>query len=179
MKFRDDVGTGEDSLAYLSLKDKETVKGVFRGDIAEFREHWTGSHSERCPGAGCSRCAAGDKPRFRFMVNFVLNENGQYVAKVFKQGWLVYGLLRDLNKDYPLENHIVKITRSGSGKNDTTYTVLPVPGGAITPDVEAKLAKVKLVDLAEKPQQDVVQTHAAVAGAIAQAPFMTEEDLPF
>lgn len=187
MKFQAADGSGEDGKSFLKLKDKESVKGVFRGDPYEFKKHWKDNRPLMCTGPGCPLCASDPKkPSFKFRLNILVNENGQYVSKIFEQGWTVYCQLKDLNADYPLENTVVKITRSGSGVNDTSYSILPAPGGAVTPALEATLSKVPLQVLTQN--EDHSQTeHAPAPGPLAANPPVADQqpnfedlgDLPF
>lgn len=136
---------------FLKLAPGGSVKGVFRGDPHEFHIHWVGNRSSLCPeDASCEMCREGtNKHKFRFRLNFLINENGAYVPKVFEQGWTFYCQLRDLHaSDYDLEKTIVKITRNGEGKN-TTYTIIPVPNGVVTADLEKKLAAIALIPLGD------------------------------
>src|SRR5258706_16459552 len=96
MKFKDST---EGTKNLLKLKDKDTIRGVFRGEIYDFRQHWEGNKSFPCPGkTQCDKCAKGDKSSFRFKVNFIIKENGMYIAKVWDQGWTVYQLLKALHE---------------------------------------------------------------------------------
>lgn len=146
MKFKDLTSTNAKD--YLKLKPGESARGVFQGEPVDFRLHWKDSRGTECPGrATCEFCKEGEKSSFRFRVNFVIEENKAFVAKVFEQGKSVYEALKALNEsDYDLEKYMVKITRVGSG-TDTVYNVVPVPNGEIKPEVLAKIKQVKLNEL--------------------------------
>jgi hypothetical protein len=161
MKFRDDVSGEASQKPYVKLKDKESITGIFFGDIYEFYNHWNGSASVLCSGAGCEFCKTGDRAKFRFRLNFITKEGESYVPKVLEQGALFYSQIRELNKDFPLNQSIVKISRSGTGM-DTSYTVLPVKDFLVKPEVAAKLKAVKLIDLAHTATESsapATQTH--------------------
>jgi hypothetical protein len=149
MKF--EGNSSVDSSNFMKLKDGESVRGVFSGEPHEFKQHWENGRSSLCTGAqSCPGCGPGKEPAsFRFLLNFITQENGAYVAKVWEQGWKVYKQLRALNEDYQLDKTVVKITRTGSKMNDTNYAVIPLPGesGVVTPALQDKLKQVKLVDL--------------------------------
>jgi hypothetical protein len=148
---------------YLKLKPGESIRGVFRGSPYRFRQHWENNVSSICE-SECSLCQQGKKASFRFRINFLTLENGAYVAKVFEQGGKVYDALSALNEsDYDLERTVVKITRNGNG-TDTTYSVVPVPKGDVSDELEKKLIEVKLNEL--DPQAEAT-------------PPETDEDLPF
>lgn len=175
-------GGGEDSKSFLKLKDKESVRGVFRGDPYDFKKHWTGTRSEVCLGQGCALCAAdpGKKPSFRFRINILVkDEKGAYVSKIFEQGWTVYLQLADLHKVYPLDKTVMRITRSGSGQNDTHYSILPEPRGDVTPQMEALFSKVPLQVLHHGG--DVTPSHQPEQPPhpVDSEPPFIEEDLPF
>lgn len=147
MKFKEKLpSTGK---YFLRLKSGDSVKGVFRGEPYDFKQHWVNQRGSVCEGDGCPHCKEGKKPSFRFRLNFVLSENGAMVAKIFEQGWMVYESLRSLHgADYDLEKTVVQITRHGSGQ-DTTYSVIPLQGakGQVTEGFEKQLGAVALHNL--------------------------------
>ncbi len=156
MKFKSSGG-GAGGKDFLKLGAGASVKGVFRGDVHEFKQHWVAQRSSLCPeDATCELCKEGtSKAQFRFRLNVLINENGAYVAKIFEQGWTVYCQLRDMHaSDYNLEKTIVKITRNGEGKN-TTYTIMPLPGtmGTVNAAMEKQLGAVPLIALTDTPAE--------------------------
>lgn len=170
MKFQ--ATSGGSSKNFVKLKSGDSVTGVFRGDPYDFKQHWSNQRSSLCTGEACEKCKAGDKPGFRFRINFVTTENGAQVAKIFEQGWTVYDYLRTLNEsDYDLEKHTVKITRNGEGTN-TTYNIVPLAKGALSAEQEKKIAKVELNKLDSVNEKDSVP-HSVDAGDA------TGEDIPF
>lgn len=136
----------------LKLKSGESVKGVFRGEPYKFKQHWKNNRSSLCQGLDCILCEEVDDegksryPNFRFRVNFVISENGQWVAKVFEQGGRVYDKIEGLSTEYDLNKVQVKITRYGTDQS-TNYEIVPLPRGEVTPEMETKIAGVKLNDL--------------------------------
>ena len=48
---------------------------------------------------------------------------GEYVSKVWEQGKKTLGKLKEVKDEYGLDN-AYKIKRTGSGKDDTEYTIL-------------------------------------------------------
>ena len=188
MKFKDNIGA-EDSANYLKIKDKESVVGVFAGEVYEFAQHWPqGGQKTICSGdSQCTGCHMKIPASFRFKVNFVTSENGVMVAKVWEQGAKVYKQLRDLNKDYDLEHHFFKVTRSGSGAKDTTYTVLPLKNGELNAEQKKKVLAVNLNNLFR--QDEAAQPYAGQADARIPAGFgealaqmeppFQESDIPF
>lgn len=149
MKFKDrpqGLGFGKD---LIKLKSGESVKGVFRGEITDFAVHWKNKRSLLCAGDGCKHCADPDMEpaKWRFMVNFVMQENGAMVAKIFEQSGATYDTLKGLAKEYPITQTQMKVSRYGSGPNDTTYALLPLPRWQVEKALEKKLSEVKLHDL--------------------------------
>lgn len=139
---------------FVRLKDGDSVVGIFQGAPLDYRQHWSQAEGKGyvCPETKeCPRCAKGEKSGFRFRLNMVISENGVYVAKIFEQGWTVYKSLDQLNKEYPLDKTVVKITRSGSDKSDTTYSIIPVRDQP-SPEKLAEIARIELLNLSpEKP----------------------------
>jgi len=140
---------------FVKLKDGESIQGVFRGSVYEFRQHWKDNRGTLCTGSGCALCVE-KKPGFRFRLNFITPEGGQQVAKIFEQGWTVYEAMRALHTEYDLETTIVKITRYGTG-TDTSYSILPVKNGTLSEEQQAKLAEIPLLKLEHTATEDDVR----------------------
>lgn len=141
MKFRDEGELPEagGSKNFLKLKDKESIQGIFRGELHEFFVLWeNGKSREVEPGF------PGGK--FRFRVNFVVKEGAVYVPKIFEQGLMVYNQLRELHNEYNLEQTVVKITRNGLG-TDTTYSILPLLKQALSKEAMKYLESMELLPL--------------------------------
>lgn len=156
MKFDQEVQSGGGSNDFLKLKDQETATGVFRGEVYHFRTHWLGSKSDPCTGQGCSHCASGNKPKFRFRLNFVTND---FNVKIFEGGPQIYNMLKELHSsDYNLERSWVKIKRNGTG-TDTNYLILPIPNGIVQDKHEQKLVTLKLHDLSLSKQTASAQVN--------------------
>lgn len=154
---------------FVKLKDKESVRGVFRGQPHEFFTHWLGNNkSEVCTeNEDCVHCNNNVRRTFRFRLNFVVKEDDLFRMKIFEQGGTVYELLKELNVDYDLENYTVKITRNGAGK-ETTYTVLPLPKGEVSKESAEIFSKLPLNNLDPlTKEQDTPH------------PSETEDDVPF
>lgn len=152
---------------FLKMKDGESVRGVFRGVPVIFRQHWSNGRGIVCPGKACDLCAEKNKALFRFRLNFVMQEGGQYVSRIVEQGWQFFNALKELNEEYPLENHVVKISRSGTG-SDTKYQVIPTPNGLLANGTKKAVEAVQLHELspfAEAKEEEAVA--------------LADEDLPF
>ena len=161
MKF---LEKSEDSKDFIRLKSDETIVGLFRGDIYDFRQHWTNGKSEVCIGEGCQYCAEKKKPAFRFRINLILNEGGKYIPKIFEQGWTVYDALRELHKEYDLEHTLVKITRKGTSMNDTSYTIIPAKA-QLTAEQKKAVEKVELLPLEHQSRTKSEKQEPAMAEA--------------
>lgn len=99
---------------FVSLKDGESIEGVFVGnpvcfyqtfkDPAEYNE-WKEGRS------------------FKFKINFVAVKDGELTGRIFKGGKTVSDMLLDVKEEYGLDC-IFKVKRSGSTKDDTRYSIL-------------------------------------------------------
>ena len=131
---------GVDSSLFVRLKAGDKINGVFRGDPKIFRLHWIGGRSHRCQGKDlCEHCAGGDKPKFRFMLNFITKVDNVWLAKIYEGGYQTYKALKELHEsDYNLEETAVSIKREGEG-TDTRYIVMPLKnnGGLKAADFKA------------------------------------------
>ena len=139
MQFRKDLPESGGSKNFLKLKDKESISGIFMGELHEFFVAWEN---------GKSRVVAEgeDGAKFRFRINFVVKEGAVYVPKIFEQGLTVYRQLSELHDEYGLDSIVCKITRNGTG-TDTTYSLLPLLKQTISKEVALHLAKIELLPL--------------------------------
>lgn len=176
MRFKERTKTtgGIDKANRLKIEDGKSIDGVFRGDPYEFEQHWTGKFPTECPGrATCTECKAGDKPFFRFRINFIVKENGAYTAKVFEQGWRVYTSLKALHDaGYELEKTTVIVARTGSTKQDTKYTITPKPKGELSELVDKALSQIPLHSLENQPDgPDTTDTETVAEEDHDEVPF--------
>lgn len=164
-----EVESGGNGKDLLKMKGGDTVTGIFRGDPHIFRQHWDGGRSYLCQGKDqCDFCKNGDKPKFRFAINFLVKEGNGYVAKIFEQSYGTYLDLKALHESgYKLESTVVQIKRVGDDKNTTRYSLIPSPK---QPGDLKKLDEVPLHNLSNK------ETNAASAGGETLA---GEDDIPF
>jgi hypothetical protein len=137
----------------LRIEDGKSVQGVFRGDMARFYQHWVGGRSTVCPGREtCALCQSSDpdekKASGKFRINFLVQEGGQWVARVFEGGKRVFDQIKHLNEQAPLESVVVRIARTGKGTG-TQYILSILHGnqGIVTPDLDKQLKQVPLVDV--------------------------------
>lgn len=131
MKFKSDNELPKSNTKFLKLEDGGFAKGVFVGDPVDFKKAFK----------------PDEEPKFRFMINFVVLENGVYTAKIFEQGISVYKSIRKFSEiGYDLSKTMMVISRSGTGTN-TEYTIMPAPDGALSPEEAAQVQAVKLNEL--------------------------------
>lgn len=162
MNFRKDLPENSGSKNFLKLKDKESIEGIFRGELFEFFVQWKENKTKVVD-------EGAQDAKFRFRVNFVTKENGVYISKIFEQGVIVYRQLAELHAEYELPATVCKITRNGTG-TDTTYSILPLLKKPITKEIMAHLETLELQDLGHGNAQN--QT-----GAKSNA--FNDDEIPF
>lgn len=176
MKFKKiDHGTGNDS--FLTLKDGDKVKGVFRSDPHEFRQHFdktTQTSSVCLESRQCPLCVQGHKSSYRFFTNFIIKgEDGAYIAKIFAGGSTVAQQLDALSQDCDLQTTIVTIRRSGSGL-ETTYSIGPIVGDNVLKNGALKAVQAtKLLDL--EPTQYTKKTEPEPKPAPKKGPHYDDD----
>lgn len=142
MQFRKDLPESG-SKNFLKLKDKESISGIFMGELYEFFILWDNKKAKEVP-------EGTPDSKFRFRVNFVSKEGSVYAPKIFEQGATVYRQLAELHEEYDLEKTVIKITRNGSG-TDTTYSLLPLLKQVVTKETAEHLKNIELLPLDGKP----------------------------
>jgi hypothetical protein len=147
MKFKyspqERSGSGDGNL-FLRLKDGDSVKVILRGNPSEFFTLWQNGKSSPAP--------EGTKgASFRFRINAIVTENDKYVVKIWEQGTRVYNALKALSEDYDLNKTVLRVSRSGSSKDDTQYSIVPLPGG-VDSQAERAIGSLKLHELEVKSQ---------------------------
>ena len=181
MEFNADTGAN-DSKNYLKLKDGDSVKGLLAGKPYEFQMHWVDGKGEKCSQDNlCSHCALDIRSKFRFRVNFIVKDGAKYTSKIFEQGGVAYNKLKDLSKaGYKLENHLIQISRSGSGQMDTEYSIVPLPEGKLGPDQLRAILSTPLIDLAHKSEPTPEAPYEHKLGNKEAVPaFNSDEEIPF
>lgn len=141
------MGGGQGSTLFFKLKDGESKTGVCRGEIFEFTNKWVNGKSFLC-----SPDEEGAKSRFR--LNIVVQEDGQFTAKIWEFPLTVYNLLADIAEEYDLEKTKIKITRRGTG-TDTIYMILPLLKEPIPAKIQNEIDAVPLTILEHKDQPKV------------------------
>lgn len=159
MKFRK-IEEHSGSNNFIKLKDKESVVGVFQGDIYELFVRWENGKATEVP-------ESANGASFRFRINFVVKEGTTFVPKIIEQGVTVYRQLEELHAEYDLSTIFVKITRNGTG-TDTSYSIIPSKA-QIKKEELAHIKTLKLHDLSGKKE----------AGSDNGVSFDSDEEIPF
>lgn len=109
---------------FIKLKDGDFVEGIFRGQPHFYYQKF-GDRTEYDTWA--------EGRSFKFKIPFVINENGAWVAKIYQGGAKVRDQIFDMGEEYGVKDTngdlvridaIFKIKRTGSGKDDTRYSIL-------------------------------------------------------
>lgn len=168
-----DVSNEESRNMFVKIKDGETVNLILRGRLHAYKIHWGQGKSVPCVGKkDCELCRDGNKAKFRFNANVIVKEGSDYVVKIWEQGWTTFEQLREWGKEMDLEITPIKVSRKGSGQNDTTYLMVPLK--TITPAQNDLFRAMKLYDLANLDKElDEVQQ------APSQDGDFNESDIPF
>lgn len=119
MKFtKRETISGDGPKLFIRLKDGESIVGIPRGEVYEFKQKWVGNRSQ---------VTTEDDPdgKSKFRINFVVQEDGNFVVKILEFGLMLYQQLADIADDYPITETKVKITRRGQG-TDTVYNAIPI-----------------------------------------------------
>lgn len=142
---------------YVRLKDKESVVGIFIGDLYEYYSVWENKKPREVP-----KETPGAK--FRFRVNFIVKDGPTFTPKIFENSASVYRQLEELHAEYDgLDTIYVRVTRNGEGL-DTTYSTMPGKKQP-TPEEIAHIKTLKLHDL---------------SGQKSNVPsFDSDEEIPF
>lgn len=160
--FKDHSGGGGKD--FLKLKGGESIQGVFRGDPYEF-------YSVFKDRTEYSQWAEGRSYRFR--VNFVVNEGGQYKAKILEGGRRLQAQIEDEVKENGL-NAVYRIKRTGNTKDDTTYSCVFLK--KLSGEDLAKVEDVELESLTYgRSRKDTPGNHPAFDDDVPMPP---EDDMP-
>lgn len=187
MKFpaKSEGSGGGGGVDFIKMKDGDVIEGCFIGEPIDYKEHF---NAGLCDGENCASCMAGDKPGFKFRINFIMQENKVLTSKIFQQGWKVYCALAALAETYEkdgvdIQRQKFRIKRIGSKKEDTVYQIIPIPNG-IMPDAVFHLVKqVPLKDLTiglkkREPTEVLVERAIRETEPDYAAAFMAEPDDP-
>lgn len=85
----------------------------------------------------------------QFEINVVSLQNGAYIPKIYTWGRAVFKRIKELSENgYVIEKTLIKVSRAGSTKEDTVYSVVPLPM-TMTDELWEQLRNVKLYDLSK------------------------------
>lgn len=111
-------GESEGGGLYLRLKDGESITGILLGNVHVFYSVGFGADT-RVVGPG-----EGGKKKYRH--NFVVKEGQDYAVRIWEFGPKIYDQLSALEASgWELNKTLLTISRSGSTKENTKYTVTP------------------------------------------------------
>lgn len=168
MKFPKRQNGGHDGPSnYLKVRDGESVTGILSGKIHIYYQNGFGPTAQIVgPGEG--------KQRFRH--NFVVKDGDQYVVKVWEFGPKIYDQLAALDENgWELEKTLLTISRTGSTKENTKYTVTPNKKEP-TPAALKEIAKLNLNHLEPKGFPSEL---AKAPADVPDVPNFDEEEIPF
>lgn len=103
---------------FLRLKDGDKVTGILIGELHEFYAKGFGAQTEIVgPNEGGKR---------KYRHNLVIKEGKDYVAKVWEFGPKIYDQLSDFEAaGWDLKKTLITVSRTGTTKENTRYTVTP------------------------------------------------------
>lgn len=161
-----DVQAPAGSANFLKIKDKESIRGVFVGDMHHYHMKWQSGKSVLCD----EKDADG---KIRFKCNFVYHDaaSDQLVTKIWEFPYSVFEQLKAINEDYPLEKTKVKITRNGTGQ-DTSYMILPLVGE------KDKLTQNQIDGINNMPMHDLKKKGETTSNGAPPMPS-ANDDIPF
>lgn len=165
MKFtKKDIGSDSGGGNFLKLKDGESIKGVCRGEVYEFKIIWE---------SGKSKVVGNNdlNGKHRYRCNFVISESGKFVAKIWEFGITINNMLADLSEEYDLTETKIKISRVGTGK-ETQYTIMPLAKDLISSKDLTEIDQISLnvLEHKQKPQDDM-QRYASEVDEDEPLPF--------
>lgn len=153
----------EGSGKFLSLKDGDSIKGLFRGEPSFYSVVWENGKSREC-----DPNEKGARDRFR--INFVYRENGAMTCKVLNFPASLADTLEAYDREYEgLHKLIVSIKRTGMGK-ETRYQIFPAKEG---------LANEEFLKQVEAVQVHELDTKKSTSRDVNGDPVFTEDEIPF
>ena len=127
---------------FLKLGDGENISGVLRGSIYRFYQAWPQGGQKQIfeePTAGAG---------LRFRVNFVTLDTLKPL--VWEFGVTVNNQLAEYSEEMDLSKTKIKVSRRGTGKSNTTWTVIPL--GAVDAKALKQIEVIPLNVLEHKPE---------------------------
>lgn len=170
LKFPEFESTGS-SKSFIKIGDGNHVIGMFKGTFETFYQKYEDSKYKIVPKSDPSGT-------FRFSVNFITKENGNFVAKIFQGSWHNLKDINDLQAvdGHDLEKIYVRISQTGERKNKR-LTFAPYTKQA--PDFE-KIAKVELQDPKPRTPTNINYKGPETADAFDDSPMPSfDDETPF
>jgi hypothetical protein len=174
MKFKAPApksGSSEGGSLYVRLKDGESIKFTPRGEIYEFYSVFgtRGEVSPDTPGA-----------KLKYKVNVIINDNGTLVAKIYEFGMTVYEQLYHMSMVCDVTKTKFQLSRRGSTKENTQYTLIPVINEPLGPQVLAAFDKITLNILdRNKPTESKLRSAPDQLPPDFDTEIQPDEELPF
>lgn len=107
---------------FIKLASDESITGILMGDHVEFYKIF------KDPKDYPINDAPPEGGKFRFKINMIVTEDKAYVAKILEGGAQIFNAISDLqDAGYNLEETVVKLSRKGSGKDNTKYSLVTTP----------------------------------------------------
>ncbi len=158
------AGTGSGGGKFLKIEIGHSATGVFRGETVSYWQRW--------PRGGNKETSDEPKVGFeeRFKVNFIILEEGVFVAKILDMNLALYNQLADVNESYDAETIKCKISRQPAGKG-SIYLLLPLLKETLTPKMLKQIAAAELNTLSSA--KEAPKNHAP------QAASADDDGLPF
>lgn len=139
---------------FLRLKDRQEVKGIFRGQPLIIYQKW--------PKGGRKETfltpEPGTKPRY--LMNVVIHDGQKFVSKVFEMAGATYEILFKIAEHIPLEKTKIVIARIGSD-TATKYSLIALAHEPLSPAQLAEIDSVQLQPLGipgERGESDLMGT---------------------
>jgi hypothetical protein len=159
------ANTGSGGGRFLKIEIGQSANGVFRGQPVSYWQKW--------PKGGNKETSDIPKPGFeeRFKVNFIIHEEGAFVAKILDMNLALYNQMAEVNEAYDVETIKCKISRQPAGKG-SIYLLLPLlkKDDAIPAKTLAAIEAVELLPLGPAPAQ-APKNHAPGASDPDEVPF--------
>lgn len=128
---------------FLKLKDGESVKVIFCGEMHHFYQKWFNGK----PALTDNKDPDG---KIRFRNNVACTDaNGEVVMKLFDFSWSVFEKIKEINEEWNgIETVKIKITRNGIG-TETEYHLTPLRE-PLSPSVLNLIKSLPLLPLEKK-----------------------------
>lgn len=138
MKFRKPAAQDEaKSDLYIKIKDGQSLTFTPRGEIYEFYSVFgtRGEVARGTPGA-----------KLRYKMNVVMSDDGgkTFRAMIYEFGKSIYTQLYDISEVCEVTSTKLRLSRRGSSKEDTEYTLLPMMKEPLTPGMISRIEEVEL-----------------------------------